>query len=61
MGLVTATDVRGWLPARAPDAHKWQSGVLVVGGSGGMTGAPLLVSHAAMRAGAGIVDRKSVV
>jgi NAD(P)H-hydrate epimerase len=29
--------------------------VLTVGGSGGMIGAPLLVSHAAMRAGAGIV------
>lgn len=55
IGLVEADDVRRWLPARAPDAHKWTSGVLVVGGSGGMTGAPLLVSHAAMRAGAGIV------
>ena len=28
---------------------------MVVGGSGGMTGAPTMVSHAAMRAGAGIV------
>ncbi len=54
-GLVTAADVRAWLPPRAPDAHKWQSGVMVVGGSGGMTGAPMFVSHAAMRAGAGIV------
>lgn len=54
-GLVTADDVAGWLPSRAPDAHKWRSGVLTVGGSGGMTGAPMLVSHAAMRAGAGIV------
>jgi NAD(P)H-hydrate epimerase len=53
--LVDGDDVRAWLPGRAPDAHKWQSGVLVVGGSGGMTGAPMLVSHAAMRAGAGIV------
>ena len=48
------TSPRG-CPRRAPDAHKWESGVLVVGGSGGMTGAPMLVSHAAMRAGAGIV------
>jgi NAD(P)H-hydrate epimerase len=48
-------DVGAWLPARAPDAHKWQSGVRVVGGSQGMTGAPMLVSRAAMRAGAGIV------
>jgi NAD(P)H-hydrate epimerase len=55
LGLVEASDVASWLPARAPDAHKWTSGTLVVGGSGGMTGAPMLVSHAAMRAGAGIV------
>ena len=54
-GLIMADDVRAWLPARAPDAHKWQSGVMVVGGSAGMTGAPMFVSHAAMRAGAGIV------
>jgi NAD(P)H-hydrate epimerase len=40
---------------RAPDANKWSSGVLVIGGSGGMTGAPMFVSHAAMRVGAGIV------
>jgi ADP-dependent NAD(P)H-hydrate dehydratase / NAD(P)H-hydrate epimerase len=55
LGLVQASDVRAWLPDRAPDAHKWQSGVMVVGGSGGMMGAPMFVSHAAMRAGAGIV------
>ena len=53
--LVREDDVHSWLPARPPDAHKWQSGVMVVGGSGGMTGAPMFVSHAAMRAGAGIV------
>jgi NAD(P)H-hydrate epimerase len=55
IGLVDEDDVASWLPARAPDSHKWRSGTLVVGGSGGMTGAPMLVSHAAMRAGAGIV------
>jgi ADP-dependent NAD(P)H-hydrate dehydratase / NAD(P)H-hydrate epimerase len=55
IALVDGDDVRAWLPPRPPDAHKWVSGTLVVGGSGGMTGAPLLVSHAAMRAGAGIV------
>jgi NAD(P)H-hydrate epimerase len=55
LGLVEASDVRAWLPDRAPDAHKWQSGVMVVGGSGGMMGAPMFVSRAAMRAGAGIV------
>ena len=43
------------LPEREENAHKWQSGVLVVGGSGGMVGAPLMASRAAMRAGAGIV------
>jgi NAD(P)H-hydrate epimerase len=48
-------DLASWLAARAPDAHKWRSGCFVVGGSSGMTGAPSLVSHAAMRAGAGIV------
>src|SRR5262245_7403702 len=55
VGLVGAGDVSGWLVPRAPDANKWTAGLLVVGGSGGMTGAPLFVSHAAMRAGAGIV------
>jgi NAD(P)H-hydrate epimerase len=48
-------DVRAVLAPRPPAAHKWQSGVYVVGGSRGMTGAPMFVSHAAMRAGAGIV------
>src|SRR5260370_39322638 len=43
------------LPDRAPDAHKWLSGAFVVGGSGGMAGAPSFVSHAPLRAGAGIV------
>ena len=43
------------LPRRAPDGHKWSTGVLVVGGSPGMTGAPLLSGHAAARTGAGMV------
>jgi NAD(P)H-hydrate epimerase len=55
LGLVERDDVHGRLPQRAPDTNKWQSGLLVVGGSDGMTGAPSLVSHAAMRTGAGIV------
>jgi hydroxyethylthiazole kinase-like uncharacterized protein yjeF len=55
VGLVEEDDVRGWLPPRPPNAHKWSvGGVLVVGGSPGMTGAPIMVGHAAMRAGAGI-------
>jgi hydroxyethylthiazole kinase-like uncharacterized protein yjeF len=43
------------LPRRAPDGHKWSAGALVVGGSTGMAGAPLLASHAAARCGAGMV------
>ena len=49
-------DVARWLPLRDPGTNKWSVGaVMVVGGSGGMTGAPSLVSHAALRAGAGMV------
>ena len=49
-------DVAAWLPPREPSTHKWEvGGVMVVGGTTGMTGAPMFVSHAAMRAGAGIV------
>ena len=57
LGLTEPRDVRGWLldHERPADTNKWQAGVLVVGGSGGMTGAPRLVSEAAMRAGAGII------
>jgi NAD(P)H-hydrate epimerase len=55
LGLTEPADLRSWLVSRAPDANKWSAGLLVVGGSRGMTGAPMLVSHAAMRAGAGIV------
>jgi NAD(P)H-hydrate epimerase len=56
IGLVESADVRAWLPPRDPATHKWAvGGLFVVGGSGGMMGAPLLVSHAALRAGAGIV------
>jgi NAD(P)H-hydrate epimerase len=43
------------LAMRASDGNKWSSGVLVVGGSPGMLGAPLLAGHAAARAGAGMV------
>jgi len=55
LGLLEAADLRGWLVPRLPDANKWSAGLLVIGGSGGMTGAPMFVSHAAMRVGAGIV------
>jgi hydroxyethylthiazole kinase-like uncharacterized protein yjeF len=53
--VVEPSDVVGWVPARSPDAHKWHSGCFVVGGARGMTGAALLASRAALRAGAGIV------
>ena len=43
------------VPARAREAHKWQTAVQVVAGSPGMTGAPWLASRAALRAGAGYV------
>jgi hydroxyethylthiazole kinase-like uncharacterized protein yjeF len=43
------------LPTPVADSHKWSSGCLVVGGSGGMVGAPMLASEAALRCGAGMV------
>ncbi len=43
-------------PVRSRTAHKWSSGsVLVVGGSPGIAGAPLLAARAALRFGAGSV------
>jgi len=43
------------LPPRPRDAHKGSFGrVLVVGGSGGMIGAPALAANAALRGGAGL-------
>jgi NAD(P)H-hydrate epimerase len=43
------------LPARGAESHKWSAGCLVVGGSSGMVGAPLLAGRAALRNGAGMV------
>ena len=43
------------LPRRLPTDHKWSAGLLVVGGSTGMVGAPLMAARAAARAGAGMV------
>jgi ADP-dependent NAD(P)H-hydrate dehydratase / NAD(P)H-hydrate epimerase len=43
------------LPAPGVDSHKWSSGCLVVGGSNGMVGAPVLAASAALRCGAGMV------
>ncbi len=53
--VVEAGDVAVWVPPIEPTTHKWRSGVFVIGGSHGMTGAPLLVARAALRLGAGIV------
>jgi NAD(P)H-hydrate epimerase len=53
--LVDDGDVRRLLPARPREAHKWQSGVVVVAGSPGMLGAASFCAKAAYRAGAGMV------
>ena len=56
LGVTEEADVAAWLPRRTPESHKWSvGGVYVVGGSQGMTGAVMLSSRAALRAGAGIV------
>jgi ADP-dependent NAD(P)H-hydrate dehydratase / NAD(P)H-hydrate epimerase len=55
LDIVDESDVRPWLGPRDALANKWSAALLVIGGSGGMTGAPMFVSHAAMRVGAGIV------
>jgi NAD(P)H-hydrate epimerase len=54
--LLTAQDIAPLLPPRRRAAHKGDFGhVLIVAGSEGYTGAPVLVAHAAARAGAGLV------
>jgi ADP-dependent NAD(P)H-hydrate dehydratase / NAD(P)H-hydrate epimerase len=54
-GLVTDAVLRG-LPGRGAGSTKFSSGtVVVVGGSPGLTGAPVLAAAAAQRAGAGYV------
>jgi ADP-dependent NAD(P)H-hydrate dehydratase / NAD(P)H-hydrate epimerase len=53
--LVDDGEVVAALGGRAPDAHKYRNGnVLVVAGSSGKTGAALLTATAALRAGAGV-------
>ena len=50
-----ADSARALVPPRAPDAHKWDCGhVVLVSGSVGMTGAAALASGAALRTGAGL-------
>lgn len=54
--LLTASDVAPLLPRRQRSAHKGDFGhLLVIAGSEGYTGAPVLTAHAAARAGAGLV------
>ena len=53
---VTDRDVAQLLVGRAAEDHKWRSGVRIVGGSPGMTGAASLAARAAQRCGAGIVQ-----
>ena len=55
IGVVEASDVAGWLPARERNSHKWKSALWMIAGSPGMTGAADMAARAAMRAGAGTV------
>lgn len=55
VNLVEKVDVIARWNARARNAHKWDSAVLVVAGQPGMIGAAVLAARAAQRAGAGIV------
>ena len=53
---ITSGLVKDWLPRRPADGHKGTFGkVLVVGGSRGYTGAPVLAARGALRTGAGLV------
>jgi NAD(P)H-hydrate epimerase len=54
---VTKEDVDNWIPRRRPDGHKGNFGkLLMLAGSVGYTGAPVLASRAAVRSGAGLVS-----
>jgi NAD(P)H-hydrate epimerase len=54
--LLSADAVRGYLPLRAPEAHKGRTGhLLVVAGSPGKTGAAAMTAMSALRTGAGLV------
>jgi NAD(P)H-hydrate epimerase len=56
VAMLQETDIRHLLPQRHPNAHKGSHGhVLVVAGSIGKSGAAVLASQAALRAGAGLV------
>ena len=56
VALLEQSDIRRMLPHRRLDAHKGSHGhLLVVAGSLGKSGAGILASQAALRAGAGLV------
>ena len=56
VGLIEDAGVLGLVPRRGPSSNKFTSGhVYVAGGSVGLTGATVLASRAAARAGAGYV------
>ena len=55
ISATTAEDARAAVGVRSADEHKWRAAVLVVGGSGGMIGAPGLAARAALRTGSGMV------
>ncbi|MDL5054824.1 NAD(P)H-hydrate dehydratase [Oscillatoria laete-virens NRMC-F 0139] len=55
--LITPSDLKPMARFRSPLSHKNDYGrVLVIGGSFGMSGAPVMSAHAALRAGAGLVQ-----
>ncbi len=51
--VLEVADLR--LPHRSSDGHKWSAAAFVIGGSTGLSGAPVLAGHAAARSGAGMV------
>ena len=53
---VNDADIAPLLPTLPVDDHKWRTGLRIVGGSPGMTGAAWLAARAAQRCGAGIVQ-----
>ncbi|MDF1515806.1 MAG: NAD(P)H-hydrate dehydratase, partial [Anaerolineae bacterium] len=54
--LADSEMIRNWLPKRAPDAHKGSFGrAMIVAGSANYTGAAVLSTMGALRAGAGLV------
>ncbi len=56
LAVVEGSDVARWLPRRSIETHKRAAGyAVVIGGSRLMTGAAILMAHAAYRAGAGLV------